>query len=128
MDGTMIDVRVTLSDESGEDLEHHVGQHRGLTALSRWHEVPGMGLGRECRGFLRWLYVEGEAAKLTDLVMLTAPRHEPLRVRLWEPGQRGALASFWLVHPSTDRGEVDQLRALMWPTGDLPRALAELQP
>lgn len=129
-------IKIYLADEHGWDLPEMPGHGQLLLALGAWHQTPGMGLGRECRGFVNHIAF-GEVSSATlrpwsSSYFLVAGSGMPpvptLRVRLARVGNRGSLAEYWLVPKGTDSGEVRRLRDRMWPSVELPPGLPSWAP
>lgn len=105
-------VRVYVKDAAGHDLHTHEADGAELTGLGGQHVVPGMGLGRDCPGFINELYVlrDGES------VRVPGKEGAPLRIVFWTQRQSIWTGKWkWLVGKTTPRSEVDGLRARAFP-------------
>jgi hypothetical protein len=104
---------VYFYDEDGDERDDLAAHAQALLSLSGEHKTPGLGIGRECHGFVNLVTVRDAAAHLMP-VEVHPSQARPLRLKVWAPD--AAPRWLWLVHPSTPRSEVDRLRELMWPT------------
>lgn len=107
---------VYVKDEAGQDMPHASAFERRLIELGAWHQTPGLGLGRECPGFINRLEFATEEGSSMGFI---TNEGKPLRISLYRPGT-GTVGNYWLVAPNMPRGEVDRLRSLSWPKANAP--------
>lgn len=100
---------VYFKDEAGVDHRHAA---TGMRLIERpsWLETPGLGLGRECPGFMVRMKVWSKLQQIEVEVRVT----QPLRVKIYHPDRPEIW--YWIVPQGTTRQDVDRLRGRMWPS------------